>query len=128
MARNPGKLIPDDFRATPSLDAVPAVAVVSELDDRNLDAIGVLVTSDGDLPGGIGLDREALAFAGFEAKPGTTLALPSEARPLIIVVGTGPAAELGYASIVAQLQRTISNALAAVPPELRPDTCRARHA
>ena len=95
MARNPGKLIPDDFRATPSLDAVPAVAVVSELDDRNLDAIGVLVTSDGDLPGGIGLDREALAFAGFEAKPGTTLALPSEARPLIIVVGTGPVAELG---------------------------------
>ena len=72
MTRNPGKLIPDDFRATPSLDAVPAVAVVSELDERNLDAIGVLVTSDGDLPGGIGLDREALAFAGFEAKPGTT--------------------------------------------------------
>ena len=28
MTRNPGKLIPDDFRATPSLDAVPAVAVV----------------------------------------------------------------------------------------------------
>jgi leucyl aminopeptidase len=99
MARNPGRLIPDDFRATPSLDAVPAVAVVSELDDRNLDAIGVLVTSDGDLPGGIGLDREALAFAGFEAKPGTTIALPSEARPLIVVIGAGPAKELGTAGL-----------------------------
>ena len=60
MTRSPGKLIPDDFRATPSLDAVPAIAVVNELDERNLDAIGVLVTSDGDLPGGIGLDRAEL--------------------------------------------------------------------
>ena len=59
----------------------------------------MLVTSDGDLPGGIGLDREALAFAGFEAKPGTTIALPSAARPLIVVVGAGPAAELGTAGL-----------------------------
>src|SRR5688572_17221809 len=99
MTRNPGRLIPEDFTATPSLDGVPAVAVVSELDERNLDAIGVLVTSDGDLPGGIGLDREALAFAGFEAKPGTTIALPSAARPLIVVIGAGPAAELGTARL-----------------------------
>ena len=99
MTRNPGRLIPDDFRATPSLDAVPAVAVATELDERNLDAIGVLVTSDGDLPGGIGLDREALAFAGFEAKPGTTLALPQRGRPLIVVVGAGASAELGTAGL-----------------------------
>ena len=63
MTRSPNKLIPDDFTATPSLDAVPARSRwCGELDERNLDAIGVLVTSDGDLPAGIDLDREALAL------------------------------------------------------------------
>ena len=99
MTRNPGKLIPDDFSATPSLDAVPTVTWRQELDEQGLDAIGVLVTSDGDLPAGIELDREALAFAGFEAKPGTTLTLAERARPLIVVVGAGASAELGTAGL-----------------------------
>ena len=107
MTRNPGKLISDDFRATPSLDTVPAVAVVDELDERNLDAIGVLVTSGGDLPAGVDLDREALAFAGFEARPGTTLALPRAARPLIVLVGAGAAAELGTARPVSYTHLTL---------------------
>ena len=34
MTRNPGKLIPADFTATPSLDAVPAVAWSHELDEQ----------------------------------------------------------------------------------------------
>ena len=94
MSRSPNKLIPDDFTATPSLDAVPSVAVVDELDKSELDAIGVLVASDGDLPPGIDLDRGALERAGFEAKPGTSLALPSGARALTVLVGVGPSGEL----------------------------------
>lgn len=99
MTRNPGRLIPDDFSATPSLDAVPTVTLVQELDEQGLDAIGVVVTSDGDLPAGLELDREALAFAGFEAKPGTTLTLARSRRPLIVVVGAGASAELGTARL-----------------------------
>jgi leucyl aminopeptidase len=99
MTRNPGKLIPDDFSATPSLGAVPTVTLAQELDEQNLDAIGVVVTSDGDLPAGLELDREALAFAGFEAKTGTTLILARSRRPLIVVVGAGASAELGTAGL-----------------------------
>lgn len=95
MSRNPVKLIPDDYTAVPSLAAIPAVAVVGELDEQHLDAIGVMVTSDGALPAGVPLDREAQARAGFEAKPGTVLALPGPGTPLIVLVGAGPSRELG---------------------------------
>jgi leucyl aminopeptidase len=94
MTRSPDKLIPDDFTGTPSLDVSPQVVVVNELGETALDAIGVLVTSDGALPEGIDLDREALARAGFEAKPGSTLALPYATGPLLVLVGVGLSAEL----------------------------------
>jgi leucyl aminopeptidase len=97
MTRNPVTLIPDDYTAVPSLDALPAVAVVGELDEQHLDAIGVVVTSDGDLPAGVPLDREAQARAGFEAEAGTVLALPGQGTPLIVLVGAGPSSELGTA-------------------------------
>ena len=99
MTRNPVKLIPAEFSATPSLDAVPEVAVVTELGEQHLDAIGVLVTSDGSLPEGIDLDREAQSFAGFDAKPGTTLALPHASRPLIVLVGAGASGDLDLAGL-----------------------------
>ena len=99
MTRNPQKLIPAEFTATPSLDALPTVAVVVELDEAALDAIGVVVTSDGDVPAGVPLDREAQARVGFEAKPGTTLALPSPGAPLIVLIGAGAIADLGTAGL-----------------------------
>ncbi len=94
MTRSPNKLIPDEFSATPSLDATAEVAVVDELDEGGLGAIGVLITSDGDLPDGVDLDREALGSAGFEAKPGSSLVLPYGAGPLTVLVGAGPSGEL----------------------------------
>lgn len=99
MTRSPNKLIPDDFTATPSLGTAAQVAVVTELDEAGLDAIGVLVTADGSLPEGIGLDREALARSGFESKPGSTLTLPYGSGPLLVVVGVGPAGELGASGL-----------------------------
>jgi leucyl aminopeptidase len=96
MTRNPAKLIPEDFSPIPSLEAYDAVTVVA-VDEfgggtggAGLDAIGVLVHDDGPLPEGIGLDREALKRAGFEAKAGQALLLPQPGRTLIIVVGGGP--------------------------------------
>ncbi|MFD4422362.1 leucyl aminopeptidase family protein [Agromyces sp. NPDC058484] len=99
MTRSPNKLIPDDFTATPSLAAPAAVAVVDELDESGLDAVGVLVTNDGDLPAGIDLDREALTRAGFEATAGTSLLLPYGAGPLTVLVGAGPTGVLDAARL-----------------------------
>jgi leucyl aminopeptidase len=99
MTRNPGRLIPDDFTAIPSLDAVPSVSVVDELDESSLDAIGMLVTSDGDLPTGIDLDREALARAGFESEPGSTLVLPRGSGPVRVLVGVGASGDVDTAGL-----------------------------
>ena len=70
MNRSPNKLIPEDFTAIPSLERSREVkvAAVAELDEAGLDAIGVVVTTDGDLPDGLDLDRAALDRAGFEAQ------------------------------------------------------------
>ncbi|MFF2495697.1 leucyl aminopeptidase [Agromyces sp. NPDC058064] len=97
MTHDPSSLVPDDFSPIPSLGRADAVtvAVVDELDESSLDMIGVLVSSDGELPAGIDLDRDALARSGFESKPGSTLALPYGSGPLLVLVGTGPAGELG---------------------------------
>lgn len=99
MTRSPNKLIPDDFTATPSLRTSVQVAVVRELDEAVLEAIGVFVTTDGELPPGIDLDRAALGRVGFEAKPGSTLVLPGATGPLLVLVGVGAAAELGAAAL-----------------------------
>ncbi len=100
MTRNPAKLIPEDFSPVPSLEAYEGVrvAAVDEFGNgpsgEGLDAIGVLVHAEGDLPEGVPLDRDALERAGFEGKPGQTLVIPQAGRTLIIVVGGGPEPEL----------------------------------
>ncbi|MFC9917314.1 leucyl aminopeptidase [Agromyces binzhouensis] len=105
MTRNPVKLISEGFSPVPSLEAYDGVRV-SSVDEfgggtggAELDAIGVLVFDEGDLPEGIGLDRDALGRAGFEAKAGQTLMLPQPGRSLIIVVGGGPEAEATDATL-----------------------------
>ncbi|MFC5790005.1 leucyl aminopeptidase [Agromyces tardus] len=101
MTRSPNKLIPAEFTPVPSLAAADAVEVVAvdELGAGALDALGVLVHSDGDLPEGVPLDREALARAGFEAKAGTSIVLARPEPTLIVIVGLGPAAELTDAAV-----------------------------
>jgi leucyl aminopeptidase len=101
MTRSPNKLIPDGFSAVPSLEAVDAVEVVAvdELGAGALDAIGVLVHISGELPAGIPLDREALARAGFEAKPGSTLVLAGAESTLLVVVGAGEGGDLTAAML-----------------------------
>ncbi len=56
-------------------------------------AVAVFVPAEGDLPAGApdGLDRDALAAAGFTGKSGQTLALPG--AQLRVLVGTGSAIE-----------------------------------
>ncbi|KQM83483.1 leucyl aminopeptidase [Agromyces sp. Leaf222] len=91
MTRSPNKLIPAGFSAIPSLAASDAVEVVAvdELGAGALEAIGVLVSTDGELPEGVPVDRDALARAGFESKPGTSLVLVGAEATLLVVIGTG---------------------------------------
>jgi leucyl aminopeptidase len=95
------KLIPADFTPIPSLAASDAVEVIAvdELGAGALDAIGVLVASDGDLPEGVPLRREALARAGFEAKAGSALVLAQPSDPLIVIVGAGTGDEVTESSL-----------------------------
>ena len=90
MIHDSYKLIPKGFTAIPSLDRDEAV-VEWVAGFGELDALGVLVTSDGEVPGILGLDREALARAGFNADAGTTLLLPAASgSSLMVAVGGGP--------------------------------------
>jgi leucyl aminopeptidase len=128
VTSSPHKLIPDDFSPVPSLAAFDAVEVMA-VDEfgggtggAGLDAIGVIVHDEGPLPDGVGLDREALQRAGFEAKPGQTLLIPQAGRTLIIVVGGGPAPEMTDAALrdaAAAFVRAVPKAAAVglrVPP------------
>jgi leucyl aminopeptidase len=92
MSRSPHKLIPAEFTAVPSLALAAEVEVVAEF-APDLDAVAVLVSTDGDLPAGIDLDRDALAAAGFDAEPGSSLVIAQAGHPLVLV-GVGEAAGL----------------------------------
>jgi leucyl aminopeptidase len=96
MSRNPSLLIPADYDPVPADSATVEVTAVADLDDGALDAVALLVHADGDLPSGLGdgLDRDGLKAAGFEAKPGSSLAVPRSGAPLLVLVGAGPAGAL----------------------------------
>ena len=79
----------------PALAAVDAVSVsIGAADASAAEALGFAVFTEGEVPAGLGLDREALVRAGFEAKAGSTLVLPQTSGPDLVAVGAGVAAEL----------------------------------
>ncbi|MFJ6418440.1 leucyl aminopeptidase [Paeniglutamicibacter sp. NPDC091659] len=87
------KLIPGDFSPVPSLHAGdPVIDWVDAF--AGVEAVAVLVGSDGDVPAELGLDREALARAGFTGAAGGTLLVPTGDGPLLVAVGAGALAEL----------------------------------
>lgn len=92
MTRRPNKLIPSDFTPIPSQIAPPRVRVVSAFEE--LDAVGHLVHTEGEVPAALGISRAGLAAAGFEGKAGTALVLPRDGGPELVAVGAGAAAEL----------------------------------
>ena len=102
------KLIPEGFTGTPSVDRdEAAIEWVAEFGE--LDALGILVTTDGEVPGVLGLDRESLSRAGFNADAGTTLLLPAPSgSPLLLAVGGGASPALdarGLRNAAAALMR-----------------------
>ncbi|HET6967879.1 MAG TPA: leucyl aminopeptidase [Ornithinibacter sp.] len=101
MSPNPSLLVPEDFSPVPSTGHRTEVTAVDALDEATLDALAVVVTSDGDLPGDLGadLDREALGAVGFEAKAGSSLVVPRSTTPVLVLVGAGASGELDAATV-----------------------------
>lgn len=99
MTRSPNKLIPDDFAVLPGLDALEAVTLTTADPAVDAEAVGYAVFSDGDVPSALGLDREALTRAGFEATVGKTLVIPTGDGPELVAIGAGTAAEFDAAKL-----------------------------
>ena len=76
-------------RVAARLAAMTVTVQISRSVPAKVDAIGVPVATSGVVPRSLGLSRAALEKAGFEGKPGQTLALPSATGPTQIAVGIG---------------------------------------
>ena len=80
------------FDPVPSIGHYDDVTVeVVRAASAGVDAVGVPVAVDGAVPKALGLDRGALAAAGFEGKVGQALLVPKSGGPLHVAVGVGPA-------------------------------------
>ncbi|TXK18962.1 M17 family metallopeptidase [Homoserinibacter sp. GY 40078] len=88
VARSPGELLTPGFTAVPSVAWIDALEVSSSTPD-DTEAIGITVASSGDVAEGLGFDRAALTRAGFGARPGQTLVIPTASGPALVAVGIG---------------------------------------
>jgi leucyl aminopeptidase len=80
------------YAATPSVAAAAATSVgVASSAPAGAGAVGFLVPQGVEPPAAIGFDRERLAAAGFEAKVGQVLVVPTGTGPVLVAVGAGPA-------------------------------------
>ncbi|MGM7697852.1 leucyl aminopeptidase [Microbacterium sp. A84] len=89
MERSPNKVIPADLATMPGLDALDAAEIVVGEIGSDVEAIGVGVYSDGDVPSELGFDRAALEDAGFTASEGSTLVLLRAGQADLVAVGLG---------------------------------------
>ena len=125
--------------ASTSFDLVPSlsrgIAVVTEpakSASTAVDAEGVVVGTDGDVPDVLGVDRDALRRAGFEGRVGQALSLPRSDGPALVAVGAGAAGELDMTTLrtaAAAFARAVphdSGLAFTVPP--RPDAADAAQA
>ena len=82
---------PIDVRDTvPSLRSPVQVRVVGSADALDqVDAVSVPVGAAGEVPGVLGVGRDALARAGFRPTVGSCLPFPSAAAPTLVAVGIG---------------------------------------
>lgn len=117
MHRNPQKLIDEGSSLTPSLDASVEVAAVSIIDGE-VEAIGVLVASDGPIPEALGLNREALVVAGFDASLGSTLKVAGTVNPLLVLVGLGSTEQSESVEDAGSVARTAAAAFGRAVPKL----------
>ncbi len=88
-----------DFDPAPSLASANKTKIVTaKAIPAGAPCIGVPVTTDGDIPKELGIDRTALTAMGFEGKVGQTLLYPAQGTTLI-AFGIGPRAEVDAAKL-----------------------------
>ncbi len=92
MSHNPIKMIPAEFTPVPALGGACDVSAVQDF-SPDLDAVALLVGAGTDLTGVVGMGPDALAAAGFDASPGSSLVVAQDGHPLVLV-GIGDPAEL----------------------------------
>ncbi|HET6532459.1 MAG TPA: M17 family peptidase N-terminal domain-containing protein [Actinoplanes sp.] len=76
---------------TPSLGRLAdlRISVETAVEPGAAEAIAELVTADGPVPAGLGVDRAELAACGFEGRVGQWLLLPAGQQPVRVAVGVG---------------------------------------
>ncbi len=85
---------------TPSLDAASATTIsVSSSLPASVTAVAVPVAASGAIPSVLGLERPALAGAGFDGTAGQVLLLPRADGPTLIAIGLGDASQLDAAAL-----------------------------
>ncbi len=90
MSRSANKLIPSDFVRVPSLKNSCDARAGADF-SSDLDAVAVLIPAGADTVALVGLGAEALAAAGFDAEPGSSLVVAQEGHPLVLVgLGSEP--------------------------------------
>ena len=107
---------PTSFDLVPSLSrSVAVLTEAAESASTDVDAEGVVVTTDGDVPDVLGVDRDSLRRAGFEGRVGQALSMPRSDGPAVVAVGVGAEGELDMTTL-----RTAAAAFArAVPHDSR---------
>ncbi|HEY2593743.1 MAG TPA: leucyl aminopeptidase, partial [Chloroflexota bacterium] len=89
-----------DYGLTPSLERSSAVNIsVSSTLPSSATALVVPVSTEGGPPMDLGLERAALAAAGFEGKAGQTLVLPRASGPTLVAVGIGDPSRVDAAAL-----------------------------
>src|SRR5512134_338451 len=93
-------------RAVSSVNPVPSIAESARINvhvaraaPAGATAVGIPVGVEGPVPRTLGLDRAALATAGFEGKLGQTLLLPKSDGPTLVAIGVGDAAKIDVAKL-----------------------------
>jgi leucyl aminopeptidase len=81
-----------EYDPIPSARATPTVEVTAKTPETA--TIGYLLGEEHDLPKDHGLDAAALKAVGFEGKVGQVIAFPDPAGTWVVLVGTGPTADL----------------------------------
>jgi leucyl aminopeptidase len=98
-------LVPPDFDPAPSAGRAVLLEIAGPADadgapgPAGSGALGVLVAEAGEPPQRLGIDRAALARAGFDGRPGQALPLPLPDGGLRVAVGCGEAKALSSAGV-----------------------------
>ena len=90
----------DVLDVAPSLRTPVDVRVVAHDDPlAGAEAVSIPVTTNGDVPAVLGVDRDGLRRAGFSPSVGQALAFPGSGVPVLVAVGVGELAALDAASV-----------------------------